>query len=131
METYRFFRIPGRAVAITMAVILMSGCGDDDNGPDDEQTGTVLQGTVIEFQAQIVPGGFALAAGFGMAIAAAGCGLAQSRAIASALEGIARNPSAAGAIRGSMIFGLVLIESLAIYALLIAILLIFRFAPAL
>jgi F-type H+-transporting ATPase subunit c len=72
----------------------------------------------------------ALAAGFGMAIAAAGCGLAQSRAIASALEGIARNPSAAGAIRGSMIFGLVLIESLAIYALLIAILLIFQFAPA-
>mgnify|MGYP003572549311 CR=1 FL=1 len=67
--------------------------------------------------------GIALAAGFGMAIAAAGCGIAQSRAIASALEGIARNPSAAGAIRGSMIFGLVLIESLAIYALLIAILL--------
>ena len=74
--------------------------------------------------------GIALAAGFGMAIAAAGCGIAQSRAIASALEGIARNPSAAGAIRGSMIFGLVLIESLAIYALLIAILLIFQFAPA-
>jgi len=72
----------------------------------------------------------ALAAGFGMAIAAAGCGLAQSRAIAAALEGIARNPSAAGPIRASMIFGLVLIESLAIYALLIAILLIFQFAPA-
>lgn len=73
----------------------------------------------------------AIAAGFGMAIAAAGCGIAQSRAIAAALEGIARNPSAAGAIRGSMIFGLVLIESLAIYALLIAILLIFQFAPTL
>ena len=73
----------------------------------------------------------AISAGFGMAIAAAGCGIAQSRAIAAALEGIARNPSAAGAIRGSMIFGLVLIESLAIYALLIAILLIFQFAPAL
>ncbi len=71
----------------------------------------------------------ALAAGFGMAIAAAGCGIGQSRAIAAALEGIARNPSAAGPIRASMIFGLVLIESLAIYALLIAILLIFNFAP--
>lgn len=71
----------------------------------------------------------AISAGFGMAIASAVCGLAQSRAIAAALEGIARNPSAAGAIRGSMIFGLVLIESLAIYALLIAILLIFNFAP--
>ncbi len=71
----------------------------------------------------------ALGAGLGMAIAAAGCGIAQSRAIAAALEGIARNPSAAGPIRASMIFGLVLIESLAIYALLIAILLIFNFAP--
>jgi F-type H+-transporting ATPase subunit c len=70
----------------------------------------------------------AISAGFGMAIAAAVCGYAQSKAIAAALEGIARNPSAAGAIRGAMIFGLVLIESLAIYALLIAILLIFMFA---
>jgi len=71
----------------------------------------------------------AVAAGFGMAIASGLCGLAQGKAIAAALEGIARNPSAAGAIRGSMIFGLILIESLAIYALLIAILLIFNFAP--
>lgn len=71
----------------------------------------------------------AISSGFGMAIAASACGMAQSRAIAAALEGIARNPSAAGAIRGSMIFGLVLIESLAIYALLVAILLIFLFAP--
>ena len=67
----------------------------------------------------------AISAGFGMAIASAVCGYAQSKAIAAGLEGIARNPSAAGAIRGAMIFGLVLIESLAIYALLIAILLIF------
>ena len=73
----------------------------------------------------------AISSGFGMAIAAAICGLAQSKAIAAALEGIARNPSAAGAIRGSMIFGLVLIESLANYARLVAILLIFLFAPAL
>lgn len=69
----------------------------------------------------------AISAGFGMAIAAAICGYAQSKAIMAALEGMARNPSAAGAIRGAMIFGLVLIESLAIYALLVAILLIFLF----
>jgi F-type H+-transporting ATPase subunit c len=72
----------------------------------------------------------AMGAGLGMAIAAAVCGYAQSKAIAAALEGIARNPSAAGAIRGAMIFGLVLIESLAIYALLVAILLIFLFQGA-
>lgn len=71
-----------------------------------------------------VSSNIALAAAFGMAIAAAVCGLAQSKAIAAALEGMARNPSAAGAIRGAMILGLVLIESLAIYALLVAFMLI-------
>ncbi len=73
----------------------------------------------------------AIAAGFGMAIASAVCGIGQSRAIAAALEGMARNPSAAGAIRGALILGLVLIESLAIYTLLVAMVLLFLFAPAL
>ena len=40
-------------------------------------------------------------------------------------EGIARNPTAAGDIRGSLLLGLVLIESLAIYVLLIALILFF------
>ncbi len=45
----------------------------------------------------------------------------QSRAICSACEGISRNPAGAGAIRGLLILGLVLIETLVIYALLITI----------
>ena len=40
--------------------------------------------------------------------------------IAAACDGIARNPSAGGAIRTAMIIGLALIESLVIYALIIA-----------
>ena len=60
-----------------------------------------------------------IAAGFSMAFASGLCGLAQGRATASACEGIARNPSAAGAIRTSMIIGLALIESLALYTLVI------------
>ena len=62
----------------------------------------------------------ALAAAFVLGIAAAAGAIGQSRAIAAACEGIARNPSAAPAIRLSMIIGLALIESLVIYALLIA-----------
>ncbi|MFP5247703.1 MAG: ATP synthase F0 subunit C [Thermoanaerobaculia bacterium] len=46
--------------------------------------------------------------------------MGQARAIAASVEGIARNPSAAPAIRLAMIIGLALIESLVIYALLIA-----------
>jgi len=58
-------------------------------------------------------------AGFGMAIASGLCGLGQGKAIAGAAEGMARNPGAIAAIRGALILGLVLIESLALYTLVI------------
>ena len=63
--------------------------------------------------------------GFALAIAAAFGALAQGRGVSAAAEGIARNPSAAGEIRGALILGLVLIESLVIYVLLISLILFF------
>ncbi len=66
-----------------------------------------------------------IAAGIGMAVAAGLCGLGQGRAIAAALEGMARQPGAAARIQVAMIIGLALIESLAIYTLVIAIILLF------
>ena len=60
-----------------------------------------------------------------MAVASSMCGMAQGKAVTVACEGMARNPSAGGQIRGSLIIGLVLIESLAIYTLLIGLVLIF------
>ena len=60
-----------------------------------------------------------IAAGFAMAIASAVCGLAQAKATAAACEGMARNPGAADAIRFALILGLALIESLALYTLVI------------
>ena len=62
----------------------------------------------------------AIAAGFGIAIAAFGGALGQGRTAAAALSGIARNPGASGKIFTPMILGLALIESLVIYALIIA-----------
>ena len=56
-------------------------------------------------------------------IAAFGGALGQGKAAAAALEGIARNPGAAGKIVTPMIIGLALIESLVIYGLVVAILL--------
>jgi F-type H+-transporting ATPase subunit c len=61
-----------------------------------------------------------ISAAFVLGIAAAAGAIGQSRAIVAACEGIARNPGAAGAIRLAMIIGLALIESLVIYALIIA-----------
>ena len=55
----------------------------------------------------------------GLAIASAGCAFAQARATAAACEGMARNPGAAGSIRFALILGLALIESLALYTLVI------------
>lgn len=55
-----------------------------------------------------------------LAIAAAGCGMAQGKAVVAACEGIARNPTAAGDIRTTMIIGLALIEALVIYVLVAA-----------
>jgi F-type H+-transporting ATPase subunit c len=69
-------------------------------------------------------GMIAMAAGLAIGIAALGGGIGQGRAAAAALDGIARNPGAAGQIGGRMILGLALIESLVIYALIIAFLLV-------
>ena len=66
-----------------------------------------------------------LAAGFAMAIAAGLCGLGQGRAVASAVDAMARQPGAAARIQTAMIIGLALIESLAIYTLVIALILLF------
>ncbi len=67
----------------------------------------------------------ALAAGFGIGIAAFGCGIGQGLGLKGAVEGIARNPEAAGKIQVAMILGLAFIESLCIYALVVALILLY------
>ena len=66
-----------------------------------------------------------ITAGFALSIAAGLGALGQGRAIGSAVEAIARNPGAVGDIRGALLLGLVLIESLSIYVLLISLMLFF------
>lgn len=61
-----------------------------------------------------------LAAGIAIGLAALGGSMGQARACSAAVEGIGRNPGAAGQIFTPMILGLVLIESLVIYALVVA-----------
>jgi F-type H+-transporting ATPase subunit c len=59
-------------------------------------------------------------AGLAMGLGALGCGMGQGRAVASAMESIGRNPSSTDRLQTPMIIGLALIESIAIYCLVIA-----------
>lgn len=69
-----------------------------------------------------------VAIGAGLAaIGGIGTGLGQGYAAGKAVEAVGRNPEAEAAIRKMLILGLAITESAAIYALVIAILLIFVF----
>ena len=65
------------------------------------------------------PNWVAITSGFAMAIASAVCGLGQAKATAASAEALARNPAARPGIQLALILGLALIESLALYTLLI------------
>ncbi len=70
------------------------------------------------------------AAGFGIAVAASFCGIAQGIGLKAAVEGIARNPESSGKVTVTMLIGLAMIESLCIYALVVALILIYAHPQA-
>jgi F-type H+-transporting ATPase subunit c len=76
--------------------------------------------------AAIVKGLLAIAAGFAISLAAGLGALGQSKGLAAALEGIARNPGASGKLVTPMIIGLAMIESLVIYALVISLMIVLK-----
>jgi F-type H+-transporting ATPase subunit c len=76
-------------------------------------------------------GMLAIAAGFGIGLAAIGGAYGQGKAAAAALEGIARNPGAAGKLNTPLILSLALIESLVIYAFVITIMMVLKIDVAL
>ncbi len=67
----------------------------------------------------------ALGSGLGIGLAALGTGIGQGIAANGAVEGISRNPGASGKIMTTMIIGLAMIESLAIYALVVVLIMLF------
>jgi len=70
-------------------------------------------------------------AGLTIAIAAIGAATAQGKVASAAFEAMARQPEIQSSISGSLILSLALIESLAIYALAISLVLLFAnpFSP--
>jgi len=81
--------------------------------------------------ASLTLGGFfshaVIAAGIGIGIAAFGTGIGQGLAVKSSVEGIARNPEASGKITVTMLIGLAMIESLCIYALVVALIILYAY----
>ena len=73
----------------------------------------------IQANADTVAAYKAIGAGLGFGIAAGLGALGQGKICASAVEGAARNPGAAGTVQTLMIIGLALIESLVLFALVI------------
>ncbi len=67
--------------------------------------------------------GYALGAGLAVGLAGLGCGIGQGLTAGNTTAGIARNPGAAGAMFTNFILGMVLIESISIYGLVVALLL--------
>ncbi len=66
-----------------------------------------------------------LAAGLGMGLGSVGTGIGQGIAIRSACEGVARNPNASGKILTTMMIGLAMVESLAIYVFVVCMIILF------
>ena len=85
----------------------------------------MAQGTVVTTPGEatgvgIKAGLLAIGAGVGIGIAALGCGIGQGKLGASAMESIGRNPNSTNQLFVPMIIGLAFIESLTLYALVIA-----------
>jgi F-type H+-transporting ATPase subunit c len=82
----------------------------------------------VAFAADIAPetiSMIAIATALGMGIAAFGCGIGQGLGLKAACEGTARNPEASGKITVTLLLGMAFIESLAIYALVVNLILLF------
>lgn len=82
-------------------------------------------GEAVEEAASDSTSAKAIAAAITVAIAATAGAIAMGMAICKAVDGIARQPEADGKIRTSLMLGLVFVETAIIYALIVAILIIF------
>ncbi|MDD6200005.1 MAG: ATP synthase F0 subunit C [Firmicutes bacterium] len=79
----------------------------------------------MEFNMYFLKACCAIGAGLCMGIGAIGPALGEGNAVGKALEGMARQPEAAGALRTNMILGCAITETTGIYSLLISFLILF------
>ena len=101
-------------MVLTVAAAPAFAAGEEQSAPAAQE----------ETEEQAVSGK-AIAAGIVVGLAAAAGAIGMGMAIAKSVEGISRQPEAEGKIRTTLMLGLVFIETVVIYALIVAILVIF------
>lgn len=119
------------AALALIALVLVSVCGVTAFAAGDTEEAVPL--APVSQTAEAEPdtqtsdatGSKAVAAGVCVGLAAAAGAVGMGISIGKSCEGISRQPEAAGSIRTSLMLGLVFIETAIIYALIIAILIIF------
>jgi F-type H+-transporting ATPase subunit c len=115
-------------LAMTFLVGLTTTRADDDYEETYAEAyadGMITGETAIEVAKQTANGQKAIGAALVVGIAACGGAIGMGMAIAKANEGTARQPEAASRIQTMLMLGLVFIETVVIYALIVAILIIF------
>ena len=120
------------ALGLVIGIVVSGGVAEAE-GADGAQTEVVAEegadGDAEETPAQPAAddnkGLIAIAAGIAIGLAAAAGAIGMGITIAKSNESIARQPEAKNDIRSGMMLGLVFIETAIIYALIVAILIIF------
>ncbi len=114
-----------KIISVIFAIVLMiSVCVVPTFAAEDVSAETVTQETA-ETENDGSTSAKAIAAAITIAVASAAGAGAMGMAISKSVDGIARQPEAEGKIRTSLMLGLVFVETAIIYALIIAILIIF------
>ncbi len=85
----------------------------------------VPAGAAVDYSKAIVASVFALAAGLAIGLGAIGAGLGLGQATSGASNAVGRNPEAQGKIMLTMMVGMAMTESVAIYALVISLVILF------
>ena len=112
-------------LVILMLVVALPIFAASDAPAQEETTAVTQIAEEAKETADNVLGSKAMAAAIVVAVAAATGAIGMGMAIAKSVDGIARQPEAEGKIRTTLMLGLVFVETAIIYALIVAILIIF------
>jgi len=115
----------GLAFAFTLIAKTSFTASAETVAEQTEEVSVMAESGEAEEEADNSKSGVAIAAGIAVGIAAGAGAIGMGMAVSKASESMARQPEIKGDIRSNMMLGLVFIETAIIYALVVAILLIF------